>query len=184
MANSRRIEKWRVEKGQVLWGLLVLLGMLTELALSSLQLAAQEGISVRLFEQQLQDSQRLQVIAEQLSLLPVPLRSAQLSLLWHPLASTAQQGCGSADRHSYVEAGNAASCTVSSQSLLASARTAGEWQWRLRRIGNDPALIDEGSDMSAFPGLQAQSWQLEVVLGGRAGAPAQGMWQRYRQVSP
>lgn len=36
------------QHGHVLWGMLVMLGMLTELALGSLQLAAQEGISVGL----------------------------------------------------------------------------------------------------------------------------------------
>ena len=68
-------ERWQ-QRGQVLWGLLVMLELLTELALSSLQLAAHEGISVNLLEQKLQQDQRLQVIAQQVSRVPVPARAA------------------------------------------------------------------------------------------------------------
>lgn len=174
-------ERWQ-QRGQVLWGLLVMLGLLTELALSSLQLAAHEGISVSLFEQRLQQDQRLRLIAQQVSGLPVPKSSAALTGLWHPGSESVLQGCGHGGRDNYIAVSQ--TCSTPSQPLLAVQRQLGEWQWRLRRIENDPAFSNEGSDLAAFPGLQAQSWQLEVVVSGRAGAPVRGLWQRYQQVAP
>lgn len=170
------------ECGQVLWGLLVMLGVLTELALGSLQIAAHEGISVSLFEQRLQQDQRLQVISQQLGGLPTPARSAAVSELWHPVSDAVRQGCGQGGRESYVTASQA--CSAPGQPLLARERQPDEWQWRLTRLTNDPVFADEGSDVSAFPAVQAQSWQLDVVVGGRAGSPARGLWQRYQQVAP
>ncbi|MES2909715.1 MAG: hypothetical protein V4688_11245 [Pseudomonadota bacterium] len=170
------------QRGQVLWGLLVMLGMLTELALGSLQLAAHEGISVSFFEQRFQQDQRLQVIAQQLGHLPMPARSDATSELWHPASEAVRQGCGQGGRDSYVAVSQ--TCAASTQPLLVSLRQPGEWQWRLMRLANDPALADEGSDIAAFPTVQAQSWQLEIAVAGRAGAPARGLWQRYQQVVP
>lgn len=175
-------ERICAERGQVLWGLLVMLGLLTELALSSLQLAAHEGIAVRLLEQRLQQDQRLQVIAAQVNRLPVPARTAIATGLWHPLSDPVRQGCGEADRSAYTAISQ--TCSASSQPLLTSQWQTGEWQWRLTRLANDPAVLGEGSDTAAFPTLQAQSWQLEVVVAGRAGALARGLWQRYQQVVP
>ncbi|MES3041531.1 MAG: hypothetical protein V4730_10315 [Pseudomonadota bacterium] len=169
------------QRGQVLWGLLVMLGLLTELALGSLQLAAHEGISVNLLEQRLQQDQRLQVIAQQMSRLPIPARSAAAEL-WQPLGEPMHQGCGQGGRASYVAISQ--NCSEPSQPLLTPQRQSGEWQWRLRRIADDPAFAGEGSDVAAFPTLQAQSWQLEVVVAGRAGTAARGLWQRYQQVAP
>lgn len=170
------------ERGHVLWGVLVMLGVLTELALGSLQLAAHEGISVSLFEQRLQQDQRLQVIARQLGDLPIPSRSDSASMLWHPAGDVVRQGCGQGSHDSYVIFSEA--CSAPSQPLLAKAWSPGEWQWRLTRLANDPAYAEEGSDVSAFSSLQAQSWQLEVAIAGRAGLPALGLWQRYQQVAP
>ncbi|MEK6790051.1 MAG: hypothetical protein AABY68_14020 [Pseudomonadota bacterium] len=174
------------QRGQVLWGLLVMLGVLTELALSSLQLAAHEGISVGLLEQKLQQEQRLQVIARQVSQLPTPARSAAVNELWHPASDSVRQGCGQGgrdDEHaSYVAISQ--TCSAPSQPLLAPQRPSGEWQWRLTRITDDPAFAEEGSDIAAFPTLQAQNWQLEVVVAGRGGQAARGLWQRYQQVAP
>ena len=170
------------QRGQVLWGLLVMLGLLTELALASLQLATHEGISVSLLEQRLLQDQRLQVIARQLGQLPMPAQSDAASVLWHPASDAVRQGCGQGGRDSYVAVSQ--SCPASTQALLVPQRQPGEWQWRLMRLANDSALADEGSDIAVFPTLQAQSWQLEVVVAGRAGAPARGLWQRYQQVLP
>lgn len=174
------------QQGQVLWGLLVMLGLLTELALGSLQLAAHEGIAVSLFEQRLQQDQRLQVITQQMSRLPMPARAAAATELWHPLSGSVRQGCGQDAREndsaSYVAIGQA--CSASNRPLLALQRQSGEWQWRLSRIADDPAFAGEGSDVGAFPTLQAQSWQLEVVVAGRAGMVTRGLWQRYQQVAP
>ncbi len=170
------------QRGQVLWGLLVMLGLLTELALSSLQLAAHEGISVNLLEQKLQQDQRLQLIAQQVSRLPVPLRAAAATELWQPVSDAVRQGCGQGGRTSYVAISQ--SCSAPNQPLLAPPRSSGDWQWRLTRVADDPAFAGEGSDVAAFPTLQAQSWQLEVVVAGRAGAPVKGLWQRYQQVAP
>jgi len=172
----------QLQRGQVLWGLLVMLGLLTELALGSLQLAAHEGVSVRLFEQRLQQEQHLQVIAQQISHLPVPKAVAAATELWQPASESVHQGCGQGDRDNYVATSQ--SCATPSQSLLVSPRQAGDWQWRLKRIVDDSATLNEGSDISAFPGLQVQHWQLEVVAAGRAGSPARGLWQRYQQVAP
>jgi len=169
-------------RGQVLWGLLVMIGLLSELALSSLQLAAHEGISVSLFEQRMQQDQRLQVIAQQISRLPVPHSLANSTELWLSVSDAVRQGCGRGDHDNYVAINQA--CSSISQPLLASPRQAGEWQWRLRQVVDDTVFAGEGSDTDAFPGLRAQSWQLEVVSAGRAGAPTRGLWQRYHQVAP
>ena len=173
------------QQGQVLWGLLVMLGLLTELALGSLQLAAHEGIAVSLLEQRFQQDHRLQVIAQQMSRLPMPARSAATEL-WQPLGEPVRQGCGQGGgesrRASYVAISQA--CSTSSRPLLTPQRQSGEWQWRLSRIADDPAFAGEGSDVAAFPTLQAQSWQLEVVVAGRAGMVTRGLWQRYQQVAP
>lgn len=179
-------EHFSEARGQVLWGLLVMLSLLAELALSSLQLAAHEGIAVSLLEQRLQQDQRVQVIALQMNHLPAPARSAAANELWHPGSEFISQGCGRASR----ESGHAShaiisqNCSAPDQPLLASQRQSGEWQWRLKRIADDPAFAGEGSDVAVFPVLQAQSWQLEVVVAGRAGATARGLWQRYQQVAP
>ncbi len=170
------------QRGQVLWGLLIMLGLLTELALNSLQLAAHEGISVNLLEHRLQQDQRLQVIAQQLSRLPVPVRAAPAGELWQSASDSVRQGCGEGGRVSYVAISQG--CSAPNQSLLAQQRQPGQWQWRLARIADDPSFVDEGSDVAAFPSLQAQVWQLEVVVAGRAGSPARGLWQRYQQVAP
>lgn len=177
MADHRRDEL-----GQVLWGLLVMLGLLSELAIGSLQLAAHEGIAVTLLEQRWQQEQRLQVIAGQLARLPIPGRSLAPSTPWHPLSAGVRQGCGQELRVPLMHANQA--CSASGQPLLGVRRAAGEWQWRLQRIADDPRWGGEGSDESAFPALQAQHWQLEVVSTDRAGLKTQGLWQRYRQVSP
>ena len=168
------------QRGQVLWGLLVMLGLLTELALGSLQLAAHEGISVSLLEQKLQQDQRLQVIAQQISRLPIPAMSSAAEL-WQFLGEPLRQGCGQGSRVSYVAISQ--SCSASNRPLLTPQRQSGEWQWRLTRIADDPAFAGEGSDVAAFPTLQAQSWQLEVVVAGRAGTAARGLWQRYQQIA-
>ena len=169
------------QHGHVLWGMLVMLGMLTELALGSLQLAAQEGISVGLREKRLQQVQRLQVIARQVSQLPIPARSDQPGELWHPASQSLQQGCGQGERASYVATRQL--CSSPDQPLLAAQRRVGEWQWRLMPV-TDSVMSDEGSDVAAFPGLQATVWQLEVVVAGSGGKAVRGLWQQYQQVSP
>lgn len=170
------------QRGQIVWSLLIMLGLLTELALGSLQMAAHEGIAIGLLEQRLQQEQRVQVIARQVSQLPTPARSAALSTLWHPASDSVSQGCGPGEQASYVVISQ--SCSASSQPLLASPRQPGEWQWRLTRITDDTSHDDEGSDLAAFPALQTQRWQLEVVAAERAGNAARGLWQRYQQVTP
>ena len=138
-------EHFSAARGQVLWGLLVMLGLLSELALSSLQLAAHEGISVSLFEQRLQQDQRLQVIAQQVSRLPIPKGSAGTEL-WLPVSGSVRQGCGQGGRDNYVAVSQ--TCSAPNQPLLAAQRQAGEWQWRLKRIVDDPVFAGEGSDVA------------------------------------
>ena len=119
---------YRKQRGQVLWGLLVMLTMMTELAISSLQMAAHEGLSVRVMEQRFQQRQWLELMAQQLERLPV--------------------------------------------------------QWRLSQRPDVVAQVQEGSDLNAFPLLNAQMWQLELVSVGRAVASPRGLLLRYRQVAP
>lgn len=169
------------QRGQVLWGMLVMLGVLMDLALSSLQLATQDGIAAGLLEQRLLQEQRLHVIARQVSQLPVPERSAPVSALWHPASDSLHQGCGQRDRSSDVAM--RATCSSPGQPLLASRRQAGEWQWRLLPI-RDANLANEGSDVDAFPGLQATGWELQVIVAEQGGHAVRGLWQQYQQISP
>lgn len=170
------------EQGHVLWGVLVMLGMMAELSLTCVQLAAQEGLSVSLLEQRAQQRQRMAVIAEQVAGLPIPARDSPVIEPWHPEASSVTQCCGRDGGGSPLTVNTP--CGSADLPLLTQPRASGDWRWRLTREADDPAVIVEGTDMSEFPGLQPQSWQLQVVVAGRAGTRARGLWQRYQQVSP
>ena len=170
------------QSGYILWSLLVLLAVMTELAISSLLLAAHEGLSVRASEQRFQQQQWLELMAQQLAQMPVPLRrSADRQQLWHPFQQAASQGCGRLEKAQLTQA--SMGCGELHQPLLATASRRAGWQWRLTLL-SQPVVVQEGSDVAAFPMLQAQIWQLEVMTTGRSGASPRGLWRRYQQVSP
>lgn len=172
----------RGQSGYVLWSLLVLLAVMTELAISSLLLVAYEGLSVRASEQRFQRQQWLELMAQQLAQMPVPSRhSADRQQLWHPLQQAASQGCGRLEKAPLTQA--SMGCGELHQPLLAAASRRAGWQWRLTLM-SQPTVMQEGSDVAAFPILQAQTWQLEVMTTGRSGASPRGLWRRYQQVSP
>lgn len=171
------------QRGYVLWSLLVMLGVMTELAMASLQVAAHEGIGVRLTEQRFHQSQWLELMAYQLERLPVPSRAdADRLQIWHPLRASPSQSCGRQERVSLTQ--ERMTCSPMNQPLLSALSASATWQWRLSPVPNHPAELQEGSDLAAFPALKAQAWQLELVTGNRSGASPQGLWLRYLQVSP
>ena len=174
---------YRKQRGQVLWGLLVMLTMMTELAISSLQMAAHEGLSVRVMEQRFQQRQWLELLAQQLERLPVPSRASAVSQqLWHPNQLIVKQGCGRYERAAITQSYR--ECFPADKPLLDAEHQAATWQWRLSQRPDVVAQVQEGSDLNAFPLLNAQMWQLELVSVGRAVASPRGLLLRYRQVAP
>ena len=171
------------QQGYVLWSLLVMLGVMTELAITSLKVAAHEGIGVRLTEQRFQQSQWLALMAHQLERLPVPSRTdADKQQIWHPLRASPSQGCGRMERALLTQ--ERQNCTAIHQPLLSAVHEPATWQWRLSVQLNHEAELQEGTDLAAFPMLKAQAWQLELISGNRSGTSPQGLWLRYEQVSP
>lgn len=157
-------------KGQVLWVMLMLLGLLAELASVSLQLAARGWTqAVAEADQQAREA-RADAIARALEAMPVPsVRSAAMTAppLWHPASPadrTGAQGCGTVDRASYL----AACAWPVPGDLAATAPLAEGWHWQLLRLPD--ALVDEaGTDEAAFPLLRPQHWRLLVVVSGPGG---------------
>lgn len=171
------------QQGYVLWSLLVMLGVMTELAISSLQVAAHEGIGVRLTEQRFQQSQWLALMAHQLERLPVPSRAdVDKQQIWHPLRASPSQGCGRMEHASLTQ--EHLNCSAPNQPLMSAVYEPATWQWRLSVLPNHEAELQGGTDLAAFPMLKAQAWQLELISGNRSGTSPQGLWLRYVQVSP
>lgn len=167
------------QRGHVLWVMLMLLGLLAELAVTSLQQATRSGLMVLADERRQRRDARADAIAMALEALPVPaFRDVSERSPWHPrqaLDDMAIQGCGAAAAGSYL-----AACELSAAGdLLAPGLRPVGWHWQLLRLPDDEAGSD-GTDLAAFPGLRPQPWLLQVVVTGHDGQS--GAWRyRYRQ---
>lgn len=167
------------QRGHVLWIMLMLLGLLAELAAASLQQAARSGLMVLADERRLRREARAESVALALEALPVPVsRDASAGLLWgaqQAVDDMARQGCGRAAPGSYLTPCDLA---VSGDLLTADMWPPG-WHWQLLRLP-DEENDSEGTDLAAFPGLRPQTWLLQVVISSRDGQSA--AWRyRYRQ---
>lgn len=166
------------ERGQVLWFMIVLLAVLAELALTSLQGAASAGLAmqaeIRLWHQR----QRAEVIVAALARQPWPSPAqGAAGQLWSPLLTPGQglmqQGM-TGGRGAYAGAATAGAW------LAPPTPVSGGWSWLLRRLPDDASDIEEGTDLAAFPQRQPQRWQLDVLV-REAAAPASGWRLNYRQ---
>lgn len=167
------------QRGHVLWMMLVLLGLLAELATASLQQAASSGLMALADERRQRREARAESVALALEALPVPAsRDASAGLLWgaqQAVDDVARQGCGRAAPGSYL---TPCDLPVSGDLLTAGMWPPG-WHWQLLRLPDDESE-GEGTDLAAFPGLRSQDWLLQVVISSRDGQSA--AWRyRYRQ---
>lgn len=171
------------QRGQVLWWLLLLLGLFAELAVVGLQLAVRGALAARAEEQGLQRSLRALAIARSVAALPLPMASAPYAAgesPWHPAHAPGEtvQSCGLTGQQAYDRL---ASCAGDAYLPAAQAMRPGAgWLWRLQRLPDQPGDVEEGSDLSAFPMLRRQAWLLQVMV--RSADGHIGGWQMsYRQ---
>lgn len=166
------------ERGQVLWFMVVLLAVLAELALTGLQSAASAGFAMQAEMRLWHQRQRAEAIVATLARQPLPsLRTMSADQPWSPLLapgrSLMRQGTTSG-RAAYVEV------TMPGALSELPAPVAGSWSWLLRRLPDEAADSEEGTDLAAFPQRQPQRWQLDVLVRESA-APASGWRLHYRQ---
>ncbi len=166
-------------RGHVLWVMLVLLGLLAELAVTSLQQAARSGLMVLADERRQRRDASAEAIASALEALPLTsLRDTEPGLLWDPQQDPEdrdRQGCGQWLTGRYAQP---CEWPVAGDLIAPVPRAAG-WHWQLLRRADD-APGSDGTDLAAFPGLQVQQWQLQVVVTSRTGEST--AWRyRYRQ---
>lgn len=169
----------RRQRGHVLWLLLLMLGLLAELALASLQMAARTGLSLQAMEAGLQQDARAEAIAAAVAGLPVPAAASHElpSPPWHPLTAegAVQTACAGAGPESYVALTENCSGTDGLQSP--------GWSWQLARVTALSGGGSDGSDDQAFPGLFRQQWQLRVQVRDRRSRQDRDWLFLYRQLA-
>ncbi len=172
-------------RGHVLWLMLLLLGLLAELAVGSLQLALQSALDIRAEMARQSRDARADAMAAALEALPLPSAGALPGagpVPWAPATAVADstiQGCGGALPGSYL----AACAAPVAGELSAAAVTAAGWHWQLRRLPDDPG-DDDGTDYTAFPALRPQRWQLQVVVAGRDRGRSAWRYSYRQQAAP
>lgn len=170
-------------RGHVLWVMLVLLGLLAELAVTSLQQAARSSLMTLTDERRQRRDSRADAIAMTLEALPLPsLRDAVPGSVWGPqqmAGDMSRQGCGQPLPGSYLQP---CDLPVAGDLMAPALRPAG-WHWQLLRLADDEAA-SEGTDPAAFPGLRPQQWQLQVVVTGRGGESMAWRYRYCQQAAP
>ena len=171
------------QRGHVLWLMLMLLGLLAELAVGSLQLAARDGLQAAAEAGEQQRDAEAEALARALEALPVPSPGvADLTRPWHPGSSSedmTSQGCGLGP-----EPGYAGRCDWPvAGDLMASAESGLGWHWQLFRLP-DEVPDDAGTDYQAFPQLRPQHWRLQVVVTGVGGRRAGWRYDYRQQAEP
>lgn len=154
------------QAGHILWSLLLLLGLMTELTLSVVhEVASQSQASLR-FSQQVQDSSIANAILAQLERLPIPQLSSTDEVLWHPKQVGTKTACGE---------------RVHQASWLGSQcpQTQPAWQWWLRVEPSAENKVTD-SDSALFKHHVEQLWWLRINVKTSAGA-TMIIQQQYRQ---
>lgn len=168
------------ERGHVLWLMALLLGVLAGLALTGLQTAAMSGFAVQADVRALHQRQRAEAIVAAVLRQPLPsARDVSAVSPWSPQLAVGhgliQQGAVRS-RMNYVDA----SAMQPTSAPLSGMPDANTWRWQLQRLPDVASDSEEGTDVSAFPQLQPQRWQLDVLVREGA-APASGWRLNYRQ---
>lgn len=140
--------------GHVLILMLFMLGVLAELALSALQIAASSGLQAQQDERRLQRQLQAEAIVSVLASLPVPRLTDDAALPWHPVGTGTNEAFG--------------------------ATLARKWWWRIQRLPVVPAQEVIGTDTTYFQALKPQIWQLEVMV-AQASGHADGLSLRFQQ---
>jgi hypothetical protein len=154
------------QAGHILWSLLLLLGLMTELTLSVVhEVASQSQASLR-FSQQVQDSSIANAILAQLERLPIPQLSSTDEVLWHPKQVGTKTACGE---------------RVHQASWLGSQcpQTQPAWQWWLSVEPSAENKVTD-SDSALFKHHVEQLWWLRINVKTSAGA-TMIIQQQYRQ---
>lgn len=169
------------ERGHVLWMMALLLSVLAGMALTGLQTAAMSGFAMQADIRAWHQRQRAEAIVAALLRQPLPRASDPGGdHPWSPQLAVGhglvQQGAVQG-RAAYVDAAVLQQAATPIPVVLPDA---GTWRWQLQRLPDVASDIEEGTDISAFPQLQPQRWQLDVLV--REGrAPASGWQLSYRQ---
>lgn len=144
-----------LQRGHVLWLVLVMLSLLAELAAGSLQMAASGGFMALREAERMAVHARAEAVASALQRLPLPPATAvpdvTRAMPWLAVPGADIRACGRAGQ---AYAGTACD------------GAAPDWTWRLRLISGQTAA--EGTDTTAFPLLQRQHWRLDVSVRGTA----------------
>ena len=154
------------QAGHILWSLLLLLGLMTELTLSVVhEVASQSQASLR-YSQQVQDSSIANAILAQLERLPIPQLSSTDEVLWHPKQVGTKTACGE---------------RVHQASWLGSQcpQTQPAWQWWLSVEPSAENKVTD-SDSALLKHHVEQLWWLRINVKTSAGS-TMIIQQQYRQ---
>lgn len=154
------------QSGHILWSLLLLLGLMTELTLSVVHEVASQSQAASRFSQQLQAQAMVNAVFSQLERQPIPTLSATDEVLWQPQQVGTKTVCGErAHQASWL----GANCT----------QTQPAWQWWLS-VESPFANTVAGTDNALLSGHVEQLWWLRVRVKTAAGQ-ALIIQQQYRQ---
>lgn len=154
------------QAGHILWSLLLLLGLMTELTLSVVHEVASQSQAALRFSQQVQASSIANAIFYQLERLPIPQLSSTDEVLWHPKQIGTKTVCGE---------------RVHQASWLGSncAQVQPAWQWWLNVEPSAESTVT-GSDSALLKHHVEQLWWLRVSVKTVAGSTLI-LQQQYRQ---
>ncbi|MDP1541332.1 MAG: hypothetical protein Q8K94_00315 [Moraxellaceae bacterium] len=155
------------QSGHILWSLLLLLGLMTELTLSVVHEVASQSLTAQRFSQQIQAQGMINAVFAQLESLPIPAVASSAALLWHPQQANTKTVCGQRIQQSNWLG---ADCTQSQPA----------WQWWLGVEQAYAPAVATGTDSALTAHQLEQFWWLRVSVQTTAGKELI-IQQQYRQ---
>ncbi len=150
------------QRGHILWSLLVLLGLMTELTLYVVNEVATQSQSAQQASQKLQSMAMINAVFHHLDTLPVPRLSSAMNTLWHPSQSVSVSVCGAASNQ---QGWQGTACHEPKPA----------WQWWLSSESQVVQNTSTGTDLVLLSQYPAQHWILRVKAGRLS------VQQHYRQ---
>lgn len=154
------------QSGHILWSLLLLLGLMTELTLSVVHEVASQSQAASRFSQQIQAQAMVNAIFFQLERLPIPTLSSTDHVLWQPKQLGTKTACG---ERTHQTSWLITNCTHAQP----------VWQWWLS-VEPPSTRTVVGSDSALLRHHVEQHWWLRVRVKTTAGQPLV-IQQQYRQ---
>lgn len=167
------------ERGAVLWVMSVLLGLLGYLAVTSLQAGAQAGLEARQLLRSRARTWHAEALAGRLARLPIPA-AVPAQGVWQPATPQGQVRAASGVRQGRAQ-------DLDGRLLLADAVTVlppNHWRWQLQRLPRQDDLLEEGTDVSAWPERAVQRWALVVEASDAFGSVTAWRHDFLQQAAP